>query len=206
MLFFARVALAGLLTLPFGVAAQDAPRFFADPRNGCKLWIEYPQSTKAVRWDGACRNGLATGAGRFQFTDSDGQTRSGEAEFVDGKRNGRGFEVYSSGMRYEGVYRNGMLNGRGWVTMAGESAGERYDGEFRNDRFHGQGVYTWPDGRRLEVAFNDGLPDGPGKYRDQNGQVIQGVFPGRACFYVNGRLLTHFVIGGMTSACRQTLQ
>ena len=35
-----------------------------------------------------------------------------------------------------------------------------YDGEWKNDLRHGFGVLTWPDGRKYEGDYKEGLKDG----------------------------------------------
>jgi hypothetical protein len=59
---------------------------------------------------------------------------------------------------YEGETDNGgHLNGRGVMTL---SSGLRYEGEFKDDKFHGRGKLISADGAVLESEFRNGKPVG----------------------------------------------
>jgi len=191
-----------LCALP--AAAQDGSEYKTDPRSKCALWAD--SRAFAVRWEGNCKNGKADGPGRYriEFADYPQHPITGEATFVDGKRNGRGFALHAGISRYEGSYRDDKMEGRGFITMLGQYEGERYDGEFRDGDLHGQGSYTWPDGRRLEGRWENGLPKSISSYRDQNGRVTNGVLkPGTSCFYVDRQLVELF-IRGFGGVCSRT--
>ena len=44
--------------------------------------------------------------------------------------------------------------------------GGRYDGEWREGLVNGHGVYTWPVGRKYDGEWKDGKRDGQGRITD----------------------------------------
>jgi len=197
-------SVAGVIAVALPAAAQENAKYVVDLVSKCALWVDWPEYVPAVRWEGGCKKGRADGPGRYTFQNSTypQHPTTGEATFVDGKLNGRGFYLRVGISRYEGTFRDGKMEGRGFITMIrGDAAGEKYDGEFRNDKFHGQGVYTWPNGARLEATFENDNGKGPALYRDDSGTVRRGTLQNR-CFYVNGQLFTSIYLAGVTSACR----
>ena len=41
---------------------------------------------------------------------------------------------------------------------------------------HGPGIQTWPDGRRYEGEWHNGIASGKGKYWHPNGDYYEGEF------------------------------
>ena len=50
-------------------------------------------------------------------------------------------------------------NGKGTMTW---SSGMKYEGEFKDWTLNGQGTYTHPDGSKYEGTWKDGKPNGMG--------------------------------------------
>ena len=60
---------------------------------------------------------------------------------------------YPDGGKYEGEFKDGLLNGQGTLTFPD---GLKYEGEFKDGEEHGQGTVTLPDGTKYEGEFKDG--------------------------------------------------
>ena len=73
---------------------------------------------------------------------------------------------------YDGIFENGMLNGRGSMHSAD---GDHYMGEFKDDLRHGEGIALFANGDRYEGQFKNGRFHGPGRFTDGvTGTVIDG--------------------------------
>jgi len=73
----------------------------------------------------------------------------------------QGIYILSDGSKYEGEFKDGILNGQGTITW---SDGRKYEGEFKDGKPNGQGTITWSDGRKYVGEFKDGLRNGQGTY------------------------------------------
>ncbi|XP_074028892.1 MORN repeat-containing protein retinophilin [Leptinotarsa decemlineata] len=72
---------------------------------------------------------------------------------TEGKRHGEGHLLFSDGVRYDGLFENGLFHGRGILTFPD---GAKYEGEFFRGWFHGYGVFWRADGTRHEGEFRGG--------------------------------------------------
>jgi hypothetical protein len=206
------VVIALALFMPGVAWAQAEGTWLVDARSKCKFWWPpepYDAESftySAPRWGGACRNGLASGHGTFEFAvvwrlpdqSQRSYTQSGEVDFVDGKFSGKGFTSRrgpSSVSRYEGEFRDGLLNGKG--IEIGETATSlgRYEGGFLNGKKNGWGIdnhESWQgktrdraDYFRFEGEWRDGQLNGPGVYvRGTKGCSAEMRYEGE---FVNGR-------------------
>ena len=95
-----------------------------------------------------------------------------EGEFRDGYLNGPGIYAFK-GARYEGQFRGGNPHGRGVYHYAD---GNRYEGEFRDGKKEGRGIYFFADGSRYEGEFRDGRYNGRGIYYYANGTRYEGEY------------------------------
>jgi len=145
------------------VCAEDG--WIADEKSGCKLWARNVEPGDSVIWNGGCKNGLAEGRATYQFMSNGKWIWKGEAEFHEGKREGRGSAVNADGVHIEGDYRGGVLNGR---VIESDAEIGRYVGEYRNGERNGTGRYTYGNGDYYEGAFRDGLPNGAGTFKGHN--------------------------------------
>ncbi|MBF0144423.1 MAG: hypothetical protein HQL59_13330, partial [Magnetococcales bacterium] len=91
-----------------------------------------------------------------------------EGEIVDGKRHGRGVQVWPDGARYEGDFVADSRTGSGEFRWP---SGAVYRGEFRDGRRHGRGVFLWPDGSRYEGEFREGEKHGQGIFESGSERV-----------------------------------
>ncbi len=213
------LALASVLAGSGSSHAVDG--WLTDARNGCKLWIMNVKPGQAIRWDGACSGGAASGRGKFTILQDGQWITQGEAEFQNGRRNGRGFVVTSEGIRQEGEYVNGVLDGRvvmswpdgdrydGQFRNGGRNGrgvftstnGERYDGEWRSDKREGKGVQIFADGGRYEGEWKDDKPDGSGVYKGKGDAGRFGTWSGvwrQGCLSVDG---SHATLNTSRKAC-----
>jgi hypothetical protein len=94
-----------------------------------------------------------------------------EGEFKNGLMDGWGVYTFKNGSRYEGEFKNDMKQGRGILTT---SDGERYVGEFKNGMKHGRGSLTKADGSRYIGDFNNDLMTGRGVMLYANGDKYAG--------------------------------
>lgn len=115
---------------------------------------------------------------------------------LNGKKNGKGQQVWPDGSRYDGFWDNDQANGHGVLLHAD---GDVYEGNWLNDKAHGQGTYkhangatyigewfedkqhgqgteTWPDGAKYEGGYRDGKKDGEGVLKFADGSVYTGLF------------------------------
>jgi|GEM_PF-2967273 TonB family protein len=155
------------------VTNSSAGEWTTDQISGCKLWNDHPKSSETVRWSGTCPNGLATGNGTAQWFRDGKPGETSTADYVDGKRTGKGVIVYSNGNRYEGDFVENKRSGKGVFTWKN---GNHYEGEYVGGRRTGKGVFTTPDGCRLEGDFANGKLYGKGTARWPNGDQYEGDF------------------------------
>jgi hypothetical protein len=176
-----------LLLVP-GVGVAQTPGDFFKGRSGCKMWWtpkDQDTSVVSVDWRGSCRNGLAQGHATFEVVEKghskvwqDSQwkqpipfTWTGEGDAVDGKLSGRAFYVGAGGKgRFEGEFRDGVLNGKGFILWDNDGLKDRTEGEFRAGRLNGWGVRerdvdvggSKPIHIREEGDYRDGKLNGRG--------------------------------------------
>lgn len=158
------LVVTALAALALPASAQTVqPRWIGDPTTGCRVWNSAPEPGDSISWSGDCRDGLAQGRGTLQW-------------FKDGK----------PASRFDGQFRDGVLDGRGVYTFAN---GARYEGEYVEDLRHGWGVLTETDGSRYEGEWRHGLPNGSGSFRDVTGAVVSGTWT-KGCLREGDRVAT----------------
>ncbi|XP_059147686.1 radial spoke head 1 homolog [Physella acuta] len=70
------------------------------------------------------------------------------------ERSGQGTHISSSGIIYQGSWKNDCMNGKGKLTHPSNAS---YEGEFVNNQFHGFGKYTWSNGSYYEGNFVENM-------------------------------------------------
>jgi hypothetical protein len=115
---------------------------------------------------GGTGNSLSTGCvsgecenGQGVFVYSSGLVYDGE--WKDGTRHGNGVQTYTTG-KYDGEWMQNTRHGKGAITYM---SGDTYDGEWQYDKRHGQGVFTWADGTSYVGEYRDDQMHG--KHRDE---------------------------------------
>lgn len=98
-------------------------------------------------YEGQWQNGKPNGKGTVK---TPYWTEISSENWVDGQVQGVGVEVYLSG--------------------------RKYSGQFKNNHYHGQGTDTYPDGKIIRGEFREGHPWGKVKMILPNGDVLEGNF------------------------------
>ena len=145
-----------LLVLPASTAFAEG-EWIADKRTGCRVWNPFDltgvdNADKVANWSGPCVGGIANGRGVLQWFTF-------------------GFDEVA--LRYEGIFRNGRLNGWGVYT---ETGGDRYEGNWLNGKKHGRGVIIQADGTRAEGNFSNNELNGRGVVIFYSGARYEGYF------------------------------
>jgi hypothetical protein len=109
---------------------------------------------------------------------------------------GRGVYVSAQGDRYEGEFRNGLMEGQGHWRIVGDGAyrggmkdglyhgtgrfdyedGSVYEGSFAEGVYEGQGAWVHPDGESYLGQHHQGRRHGVGRYTWRNGDYYEGAF------------------------------
>ena len=66
-----------------------------------------------------------------------------KGDLRNGKKHGRGVQIYADKSRYEGTWKNDMAHGYGKLEFAN---GDVYEGTWLNDKAHGNGTYKHASG------------------------------------------------------------
>lgn len=110
-----------------------------------------------------------TGPNYLTFRSGEGNETYYVGEIANGKANGKGVALLSTGSRYEGEWMNNQKHGSGEFNW---SDGARYEGAYINDKRSGQGTYYFPDGGVYTGAWKNGLRDGEGVFTNAKGKVV----------------------------------
>jgi hypothetical protein len=85
----------------------------------------------------------------------------------NGKANGEGVGLWSTGGVYKGQWKDNLRHGKGHYTW---KDGESYVGDFMNDQRTGEGKYIWKDGESYVGGWKDGRRSGWGTVYYPNGK------------------------------------
>jgi hypothetical protein len=110
-----------------------------------------------------------SGGNYLTFTSRQGNEVYYVGNIKNGKANGRGVALLSSGSRYLGEWENNMKHGVGEFHWPD---GASYEGEYENDMRSGQGTYRFPDGSVFVGEWEDDLRSGEGIFYDKKGEVV----------------------------------
>lgn len=89
-------------------------------------------------------------------------------EVKDGKANGGGVGIWSTGSMYKGEWKENLRHGQGkyqWVD------GDVYEGTYINDIREGEGVYHWASGEHYDGEWSDDKRNGFGKLFDKDNNL-----------------------------------
>ena len=103
------------------------------------------------------------------FESRQGNTIYYVGDVRNGKANGRGVALLSSGSRYEGNWKDNRKHGVGEFFWPD---GARYEGEYEDDQRSGRGTYHFPGGGVFVGAWDNDLRNGTGVFYDEHGEVV----------------------------------
>ena len=92
-------------------------------------------------------------------------------QVLNGKRHGKGTQVWDDGAKYEGSWENDKSNGYGTFY---HTDGDVYQGYWKNNRANGKGVYISSDGGRYEGEWIDDVQNGFGTEKWNDGSSYKG--------------------------------
>ena len=103
---------------------------------------------------------------------SDGSLYTGQ--MIDGNISGEGkWHNPATGESKEGIFKNGLLHGRGKLVTAKR---EVFEGEFYEGELHGMGRFKDKNGDIFEGEYHHGQKTGRGKMVYANGNVYEGYY------------------------------
>ncbi|MEX0315489.1 MAG: MORN repeat-containing protein [Allomuricauda sp.] len=91
-----------------------------------------------------------------------GQVRNGKAQ-------GNGVAILSTGSRYEGEWKDNLRHGNGTFYWAD---GQYYEGEYIDDKRHGIGTYHWSNGEKFVGLWKDDQRTGEGTFYGKDGKIV----------------------------------
>lgn len=149
------------------------------------LWLDDHYVGRCVRGD--CKDGV----GRLE----DGAS-SYEGAFKAWKPHGQGKLVQVNGKVFDGAFENGAPHGRTTIRFPD---GGYYEGNVAKGVRHGQGYQEYPDGTKFRGTFSDEQPRGSGELTRPDGTVYTGMMPDGAgrLRYPNGDVLEGNFRGGV---------
>lgn len=89
-------------------------------------------------------------------------------EVENGKANGGGVGIWSTGSIYKGEWKDNRRHGKGTIESQN---GERYEGNWVNGKRQGEGAYYWPSGEKYEGEWKDNKRHGQGTLYDRDNNV-----------------------------------
>ena len=113
---------------------------------------------QAATWSGACRDGVADGAGTATWTDGTTPNKL-DGTLARGEVSGGATLVYG-GSTYIGTFRHFEPHGQGFFQY---SDGSMYEGSLDNDAYQGPGILLEADRSRYEGEWVAGRRDGQGR-------------------------------------------
>lgn len=120
-----------------------------------KKWYSLKEIAPGLSYEGETFEGKRHGKGKQVWNNG----TCYEGEFIEDKAKGKGKLVHREGDYYEGQWDNDKANGIGiYVSITGA----RYDGQWKEDKQDGKGVETWPEGSKYEGEYKKGRKSGKG--------------------------------------------
>ena len=109
----------------------------------------------------------------LKFTNAKGSQMHYVGQVKNGKANGFGVALLSTGSRYEGQWKENQRHGEGKYIWAD---GEYYEGSFINDRRNGEGTYYWPNGEKYTGHWKNDKRSGVGTFYGKEGDILKGIW------------------------------
>lgn len=102
------------------------------------------------------------------FESSKGKKVHYLGETENGKANGGGIGIWSTGGMYQGDWETNQRHGEGRYEWSNNHV---YEGEFQNDVREGEGTYYWPSGERYEGEWSNDQRSGRGTLFNKDGNI-----------------------------------
>lgn len=125
------------------------------------------------RYVGQIKEGLPHGKGKLIYAPNAESYKSYEGDFVQGRREGTGKAIWTTGKQYQGEWENDKRSGDGFLISP---EGDTYRGQWADDKMCGRGVYKYVNGEQYEGQMRNSVKEGQGKYTWPDGQVYSGAF------------------------------
>ena len=135
--------------------------------NNVQLLDPYYSDGVSFEWSGSSKNGKANGYGVATKYKNGKFESKYEGLYKNGIREGKGKFTYADGSVKTGVFVKGQLTGNGTMTT---NDGHSYDGEFINYRMHGKGTMHYANGATFVGIMTDNVPY-TGKFTNYDGVV-----------------------------------
>jgi hypothetical protein len=90
-------------------------------------------------------------------------------DILNGKANGFGYGLFSTGGVYEGEWKNNLRHGKGKYTW---KDGNKYEGDYYDDKRQGKGTYLFASGEKYIGEWLDNKRSGKGTMYAKDGSVI----------------------------------
>tara|TARA_B100001142_G_scaffold72175_1_gene72910 strand:- start:11189 stop:13153 length:1965 start_codon:yes stop_codon:yes gene_type:complete len=137
-----------------------------DSGSDCKSEYEY---------EGHWKDNVKEGFGKYtsSFFFSDESEFHYEGLFKNGLVHGRGIMTYKDGDEYDGEWKDGVKSGDFTVKYGN---GDFYKGSLEKDTLHGYGVYTFASGTCFRGTWKDGERSGLFVVRYRDGAKYEGLF------------------------------
>lgn len=133
-----------------------------------RLVMQIRNSLEPFNYEPAMRSDGQRRIKRPLITLDNGAEYEGEWD-EQGRKDGRGVQIWVDGSLYEGYWKNDKANGRGRLIHAD---GDVYNGEWKDDKAHGYGCYNHTDGAKYEGEWFEDKQHGNGKE----------IWPDNACY------------------------
>lgn len=119
--------------------------------------VYFEDGSKTGVYTGQLEDGVPHGAGKFDYSDSDGNNFTYEGEFKEGEFCGYGILHFSTGHKHCGIFENGRLNG--YATLYNPDGYITSQGQFLNGKLSGMGaIYDGVGNLLYKGSFVDGIP------------------------------------------------
>ena len=94
-------------------------------------------------------------------------------EVKNGKANGNGIALLSSGSRYEGNWKDNLWHGKGSFFWPD---GDKYVGDYKENKRTGKGTYYWHNGDKYVGEWKNDKRDGEGTFYNNDGKIVIGIW------------------------------
>jgi hypothetical protein len=112
---------------------------------------------------------IASSIGKLEIDAFNGLKIFYAGDLANGKANGKGYGLYSTGGIYEGDWKNNLRHGKGKYTW---KDGSIYEGDYYGDKRQGKGIYLFTSGEKYVGEWMDNKRSGKGTLYDKDGTVL----------------------------------